>query len=83
MLFASIHSVTQVGNAGPIFGNFYLLRQYLIDYRYIENMNGIADPKKPLITSYSALKVAILAITDTPFLTKMQKRENRADRFSP
>jgi len=43
----------------------------------MENMNGFADPKKPLIPTHSALETAILIIADTIFLTKLQKRENR------
>ena len=39
-------------------------------------MAGFADPKKPSITPHSALKIAILTVTDTIFLTNLQKREN-------
>jgi len=43
----------------------------------METLNGFADPKKPLITPHSALKIATITITDTLILTKMQKGENR------
>jgi len=33
--------------------------------------------KKPVITSHSTLKIAMLAFADVTFLTNLQKRENR------
>jgi len=42
----------------------------------MEILNGFVDPKKPLITSHSALKIAILTVADTIFLTNLQKRED-------
>jgi len=49
----------------------------------MENMAGIAGPKKPLITPHFALKIAILVIADTIYLTFLQKGENRLHRLSP
>jgi len=43
----------------------------------MENMAGFRSIQIPAITPYFSLKIAILAITDIPFLTKMQKEENR------
>ena len=48
----------------------------------MEIINGFADLEKPLITSHSALKIAILTVADTIFLTNWQKRENQLNRFS-
>jgi len=48
----------------------------------METGAGLTDPIKPLITSHSALKIAMHAIADTTFLTILQKRENRFHRLS-
>ena len=40
-------------------------------------MDGFADPKKPVIVPKFTPTIAILTDTDTLFLTKMQKWENR------
>jgi hypothetical protein len=42
----------------------------------MEIMNGFADPKKPLITPHSALKIAIIIVADNIFLTILQKSES-------
>jgi len=49
----------------------------------MESSHGLADPKKPLITSYSALKITILTVADTTFLTIMQKGKNRWNDLPP
>lgn len=49
----------------------------------METLNGFTDPKKPLITSYSAKDIAMLTVTDTIFLTISQKREIQLNRSSP
>ena len=43
-------------------------------YRYMENMADFTEQIKTAITSHSTHGIAILIITDTSFLTKMQKR---------
>jgi hypothetical protein len=49
----------------------------------MENMDGFADLKKPLIPSHSALAIASVSIADTIFLTNLQKRGKTANRSSP
>ena len=49
---------------------------FLSDW-HLRYINGFVDQKKPLITPYSALHMAILTVADTIFLTNLQKRENR------
>jgi hypothetical protein len=49
----------------------------------MENMAGFEAPKRPAITPYSSLKIVMLTITDTPFLTKMQKGEKLAKPIAP
>ena len=39
----------------------------------MENMDGFADLKKPLIPSHSALESASVSIADNIYLTNMQK----------
>ena len=40
-------------------------------------MSGFTGLQKPAIAPCSTLKIAILAIADSIFLTNLQKRENR------
>jgi hypothetical protein len=42
----------------------------------MENLAGFRSIKKPVITEISTLLLATITVTDTLFLTKMQKREN-------
>ena len=49
----------------------------------METLNGFAVLKKPLITSHSALKAAILTSTDTIYLTILQKGGKPLERSSP
>jgi hypothetical protein len=48
----------------------------------MESMDGFTDPEKSLITPHSVLKITILVIADTIFLTNLQKLENRFERLS-
>ncbi len=45
----------------------------------MEKLNGFADLKKPEITPYPALKIAMLAIADNSSHTILQKREKSTD----
>jgi hypothetical protein len=42
----------------------------------MENMAGFRSIKKPVITEISTVLLATITVTDTLFLTKMQKRGN-------
>jgi len=48
----------------------------------MEIMNGFTDQQKPAITSNFTLKIYMIVIADTTFLTIMQKKENRSGRLS-
>jgi len=48
----------------------------------METLNGFSGPKKHLITPHSALKIAILSIADSIFLTNLQKKGKSPEQFS-
>jgi hypothetical protein len=49
----------------------------------MEIMSGFRSIKKPVITEIPTITIATITITDTPFLTKMQKGENQMNRYFP
>jgi hypothetical protein len=49
----------------------------------MENITGFMGIKKPVIPQKSTVLPATITVTDTLFLTKMQKEENQLNRFSP
>ena len=53
------------------------ISELIVEYRYMETSAGLMSPLKPAITLHFGMIIAKVAITDTIFLTKLQKRENR------
>ena len=58
------------------------LSQKCGDLRCMESIWDKPSLKKPVITSHSTLKIAMLAFADITFLTNLQKREIRSGRLS-
>jgi len=49
----------------------------------MEIMPSFAGFEKPVISDMSEMKINPIAITDIPFIPKMQKGENQLNRSSP